>query len=537
MGDKAELQLRRVYTRQYGRLEAAQAFTSAALDGFKALHQSDQVAQQIQLRIKSVDSVMKKLEKKKINMQARSITLERLSRDLGDLVGARVLLYLEDGYQPFHDWICGDRSPFEIKLVKLHFRFNASDFPDVLGPNVNPAKVRKVPNKTGYFGVHYDCRINDASLQGRPEQPIERVEIQVRTLIQHSWSEVYHQHLYKSDGEKPQELVEIGRLGVVATTLRHSEREMSEARREFGFARRYTPDDAPDHSGAWSEAQEIVRQLDSEQPAPATRAAILKEFRSTHGEAVDAKLAEIADDDDVSMLLDVAELYLKCHAWVDARELYKALMPHAGAKLGWIYFRMSEAFSGEGLLRHARERLKQLNTWSQDDPAMSSELAARMFAAASYQAWDIGDNKLSKSFGDRALALIEEHASDLHPDFVVKATVNAVYFQTEYARDELPPYEWSEYLADASRLARQVITSNQENSKRLDSKAWLLATLAEGAEATGDDELARELIGEAWKAINDCFEQWDRKTPQSEQWETHRSHIVRVQRRLGTRKE
>jgi ppGpp synthetase/RelA/SpoT-type nucleotidyltranferase len=122
----------------------------------------------IQVRTKSIDSILKKLFTKK------HYTYDTLS----DLVGARVVVR----YRP------------EVRQVNTVvadlFR---------CGP-LDDKSARLAEDGIGYLSVHTEARLKDDDDEAVTFPPADfRVEIQMRTLAQHLWSEMSHDTFYKTD--------------------------------------------------------------------------------------------------------------------------------------------------------------------------------------------------------------------------------------------------------------------------------------------------------------------------------------------------
>ena len=104
---------------------------------------------------------------------------------LPDLVGVRVVLYYQDDIIKVGDLI---RQEFEV-LEEEH----------------SHQAERYSPDQFGYLSVHYVVQLNNAraSLSEWKAVASFKAEIQVRTVLQHSWAAVSHALQYKREGDVP----------------------------------------------------------------------------------------------------------------------------------------------------------------------------------------------------------------------------------------------------------------------------------------------------------------------------------------------
>lgn len=123
-------------------------------------------------RIKSVDSIQKKLQRKGYEINYQSAV-----EHLNDIVGVRVIcLYTDDVYR------IGEciKEQKDLKLVK------EKDY------------IKK-PKKSGYQSYHL---ILDVPYTYKNRQGYQRAEVQVRTVAMDFWAGVDNQMCYKKSGEK-----------------------------------------------------------------------------------------------------------------------------------------------------------------------------------------------------------------------------------------------------------------------------------------------------------------------------------------------
>jgi putative GTP pyrophosphokinase len=149
-------------------------------------------------RAKEIDSFSKKLEKPKYDQPFNQIT---------DLAGIRIICYVEDDVQK----VC---SVIE-KLFTID-KENSLDKSTELGID-----------KVGYKSVHYVCELPNNRTQLLEYSRFKglKFEIQIRTILQHSWAEIEHDKNYKFSGELPKEIKR--RFKLLAGSLELADREFN----------------------------------------------------------------------------------------------------------------------------------------------------------------------------------------------------------------------------------------------------------------------------------------------------------------------
>ena len=150
-------------------------------------------------RAKDIESFSKKIEKPKYNDPFNQLT---------DLAGIRIITYVEDDVLK----VC--------KIIEKLFHIdkeNSLDKSDELGTD-----------KVGYKSVHYICELpeNRTSLLEYSRFKGLKFEIQIRTILQHSWAEIEHDKNYKFAGELPKEIKR--RFKLLAGSLEIADREFNQ---------------------------------------------------------------------------------------------------------------------------------------------------------------------------------------------------------------------------------------------------------------------------------------------------------------------
>ncbi|MCR5861205.1 hypothetical protein LRS05_03170 [Flavobacterium sp. J372] len=132
----------------------------------------------IECRTKTLDSLSEKTERKEI---------QNLS-DITDISGLRIILYYQDDVDKVVD------------MIKSNFVIDDKN-------SINKADLYS-SNEFGYLSLHYIVSINKKR-NILPEWALYKSlksEIQIRTVLQHSWASISHELSYKKQYDIPKEL-------------------------------------------------------------------------------------------------------------------------------------------------------------------------------------------------------------------------------------------------------------------------------------------------------------------------------------------
>jgi ppGpp synthetase/RelA/SpoT-type nucleotidyltranferase len=149
------------------------------------------------VRQKNIESLLNKLK-----LRGKSLdSYEQVKQEIKDIIGCRLIVYAPSKIVELHNVLMSYKQ-FSIKCVTIHSK-KYSNEPVVsqiknLCTKKNIKLIEKEPN-SGYFGVHYQF-INDPVHEIYKlckVKPYEVFELQVRTLLQHTWSEIEHKCVYK----------------------------------------------------------------------------------------------------------------------------------------------------------------------------------------------------------------------------------------------------------------------------------------------------------------------------------------------------
>lgn len=158
----------------------------------------------IKSRIKSLDSIINKLDKKGLDH-----TTDNIVRNVHDVVGMRIVCsFLSDVYEI-------------VNIIKSSKEFIVKDESDYI----------KNPKDTGYSSYHLNVLV-PVHLFGRTEY-IES-EIQIRTVAMDCWASLDHKLAYKLPEDIPEELrIEMGKKAKEIRKLDKSVQELYEIVKKY----------------------------------------------------------------------------------------------------------------------------------------------------------------------------------------------------------------------------------------------------------------------------------------------------------------
>lgn len=128
----------------------------------------------IESRVKSFDSLLSKIEKKK-NKYLNPF------EEVTDLIGIRLITYYREDVD---------------SVIKILFKYFDIDYENSVNKLVNLE-----PDRMGYLSVHYVCTLKKEGLSPSELRLAElgiKVEIQIRTALQHAWAAIDHKLRYKT---------------------------------------------------------------------------------------------------------------------------------------------------------------------------------------------------------------------------------------------------------------------------------------------------------------------------------------------------
>lgn len=161
-------------------------------------------------RIKDREESIKKFTRKYQSILEKNATPYEIRDHITDLIGVRLVCLYEDQIEPIG------------ALIRQHF--------DVIEITDKTAEIEGTENAFGYKGLHLDLKL-DATRSEMPEYRLFtpfRFELQIRTIIQDSWSTLDHKIKYKKS--IPPSLKR--RINTLAALFELADREFRQVRDE-----------------------------------------------------------------------------------------------------------------------------------------------------------------------------------------------------------------------------------------------------------------------------------------------------------------
>lgn len=213
-------QFRSYYEQNLSLLEDACSSFTALLTALIS-HSGSMAAAKIDGRIKDKEECIRKFSRKyRAALEENYISYE-IAPHITDLIGLRIVCLYEDEIERIAD------------IVREHF--------EIIEITDKVSAVESTEDSFGYKGLHMDLKLN-AARTGLPEYtsyaPL-RFELQVRTIIQDSWSVLDHKIKYKKS--IPNQLKR--RINVLSALFELADREFRQIRDSTEAELREAPDE------------------------------------------------------------------------------------------------------------------------------------------------------------------------------------------------------------------------------------------------------------------------------------------------------
>jgi putative GTP pyrophosphokinase len=152
-----------------------------------------------ELKIHSLSARIKEPQSLAYKLRRPDRTYHQLS-EITDLVGVRIITYFEDSVESL------------AALVEQLFEIDYTH-------SIDKRKNADVSH-FGYRSLHYICRLKDAELE---QARAYAFELQIRTILQHTWAEIEHDLGYKTTASVPHDIRR--RFSRVASVLEMADAE------------------------------------------------------------------------------------------------------------------------------------------------------------------------------------------------------------------------------------------------------------------------------------------------------------------------
>lgn len=217
---REEAAFHQYYARERPVLEHACAFYVALLQSILSKDPSIDISK-VEGRVKDRDECIRKFSRKYRAALEEANEPFEIQHYLTDIVGVRVVCLYEDELEKV------------AHIVRSHF--------DVIDVTDKVTAVESTEASFGYKGLHLDLRLNaaQAALPELAAYAHQTFELQVRTIIQDSWSVLDHQIKYKKS--IPGDLKR--RINVLSALFELADREFRQIRDATEAELRRTPDE------------------------------------------------------------------------------------------------------------------------------------------------------------------------------------------------------------------------------------------------------------------------------------------------------
>lgn len=198
---------REFYTEKLNQLEIAMKSYSALLNALLT-HNDDISISKIEGRVKDKEESIRKFNLKYRNSLESSETPYSIKNHISDLIGLRIVCLYEDDVEKIQ------------KILEKHF--------DIIDVTNKIIQIESTEDSFGYKGLHLDLKLSKSRID-MPEYQVFKefnLEIQIRTIIQDSWSVLDHKIKYKKS--IPNSLKR--RINTLAALFELADREFREIR-------------------------------------------------------------------------------------------------------------------------------------------------------------------------------------------------------------------------------------------------------------------------------------------------------------------
>jgi ppGpp synthetase/RelA/SpoT-type nucleotidyltranferase len=462
------------------------------------------------VRIKSVESLIEKIDNRiRKGEHPKLHNFDDIIKHINDFVGARLMLFVPGRIIKLHELFSVLRR-LDIKKITIHYhedyQFSRVDAIIANIQMLSSVEPQLEQNQTGYFGVHYVMAVRpfDEFSKIIEADLFDKFELQVRTLLQHAWSEIQHHVIYKTVGGDYDKEV----IGGQFATLSHMlitcdsilDRLCEPVRptptheiREEELHERY--------KNIIAEIHKRILDVESKYAAESDRRAAYVRLVKTHETAIESITQQI--EKYILESLQVAELYLKGGFYERAYDIYKKVLgENADAEEDkWVLLRLAETCSSLARDEEAIEYLTSIERLL--DKTTSAEADDDVFyTGASIVAWKL--NRIEKAivFGTKAVECSRE---DEYKG--LRSKLNLLYYKTDLYKQQYNNNieALAGHLEHLKPDVEAILIQMQERELspgKLDTLAYYFYCVAETAYRCGIKETAQANIDKASDLVN-----------------------------------
>ena len=529
MDKHIELELRQEYSKIYPQLESLELWVK---NTFNELCLHENLIYDFDIRIKNIESLLEKIDNKiipRLKKNNATLNAETILNNIDDLLGARIMTLVPGKLPDLHDLLL-KMARLEPKLITVHYPNNQ---PHRINKFILPAGPdhEKKDNCVGYFGIHYIFKPKpiDEFYTNSSCALFNRFELQLRTLMQHAWSEVQHKVIYKSnkpDYSKPLE----GQFVLLASFIDSCDDCLSDL--TYGKI-------TPTHSisinqgqaffNLTNEIQTIIKNWEAQDQPTSNRKSEAENFKNGYKTQIAELLAKPTDNDTLLPKSELAEFFLKGGFPEEAYNIYQSIrLPNN--KEGWLWLRIAETCN---ILMKNEEALENLDLLKQflANQTPTSQHSALYFGAAMLS-WKLNKWDYAVFFGELAVL------SSQSPAAMIRDNINYIYYRLELLTHQQASIKLADlqaletYALNAINLSAQ--TNNKLGPEKCDTLMYFYSKWANMEMQAGNKTQAKLLIQKSSKYMQQLYEETSKNNLQRKQcWEDHTVEIVSLKAQLG----
>ncbi|MFK8019965.1 MAG: hypothetical protein AB8B86_09380 [Pseudomonadales bacterium] len=349
--DITELAVRRWYSEHHSGMKALELWLS---NGLSELTQHDQNIYSFKTRTKSISSLLIKI-RSKLEASQNELRAKEVIEQIDDLVGARVLVYHPSKVLKLHELFTSDTLRTHILDMTIHsheYDPNFAYLQKLSYESSFPCKL--LLNNTGYSSFHYvlqpifhDDYYSKVYQDSAGIKPFPRYELQVRTIIQETWSEVQHKLIYKGSGIKPiytrslsSQFANLARMLNLCDKLLDGLNEPN----QFAPTKKIAADRVNPEFGDFLEELHKSLEYFEAKKLPISERYQEADVLFQHYKREISEYSCNISEKTLGINLELSEYYLKSGHYKEALELFQK-MESVSSDDAWIYLRAAESCS------------------------------------------------------------------------------------------------------------------------------------------------------------------------------------------------
>jgi len=404
-----ELNIRKGYSKDLKCFKSLKTFVA---NTFEELCFQDKLIFDHSERIKDINSLLDKIDKKN-NNGLKINDFQQALENIKDIVAARLIVLEPQRILTIHNIIINIER-FAIQQIKILVPSDMSGsslIKDILeSKNKLSVDIQIRENETGYFGVHY-------IIEPRPidpfyvncEVPLHTVfELQLRTLMMHTWSEIQHRAIYKNTDNEKENLG--GLFEVLAHQINGVDKMLSKLAYEnnsFLPTMDFNIQVSNDYTLLLDEIKIHIRNFEENNLHMKYRYKLIKEeFLEKHKQIITEFLSsETPDTLTANLFVEIAELLLKSGRYKESVVIYKKCLEYSDLK-HWVLLRICEALIQIEETKKAIFYYNKIKNYLLKNLDFEARIA--VLSGAAVIAWKLDDNNQALIFSTESISNIKE---------------------------------------------------------------------------------------------------------------------------------